>query len=359
MKLAFVNATKIWGGVKTLTLDFAIELRNSGHDITFFGRTGPYVEKASAQGFESHAINFGPDYNPIAIARFYNFFKQNKIELVMVNVGRCLRTAGIAARLAGIPVVQVIGLPGDMRNCAKVKLNHQLIRPHYLCTCENSRVGMLKLLPFIDRKDTSVILTAKTPAKQPPAHVNRPLRFITTCRLSKEKAHAHLMKAFAHFRKRGHEFTWDVCGTGPIETELHELGKTLGLDDITTWHGFSKEVEKHLKNADIFALPSRSEALPNTLQEAMAEGLACVSRSVGDVSLIWPEKYPELLVPFEADEQGFITALEEIFSATDATLIEMKQAAWQSCVDKFAMKDQARRMEELFQSIIQGTPVSM
>lgn len=354
MKLAFVNATKIWGGVKTLTLDFAAELRTRGHDITFFGRSGPYIDKAANMGFPAHALNFGPDYNPVAIARFYRFFTTHNIELVMVNVGRCLRTAGIAARLAGIPVVQVIGLPGDMRNCLKVRLNHSFIRPHYLCTCEDSREGMLDILPFINRQGTSVILTAKSPLPAPPTHLHRPLRLITTCRLSREKAHEDLMRALARLRQKGCNFRWDVCGNGPHETALHEYAKTLGIDDITTWHGFTQDVTKHLKEADVFVLPSRSEALPNTLQEAMAEGLACISRAVGDVALVWPEAYPELLVPYESDEEGFITALEHVFMADKATVLDMKRAAWQNCVDMFSITEQGEKMERLFQNLIAG-----
>ncbi|HYX97533.1 MAG TPA: glycosyltransferase [Geodermatophilus sp.] len=51
-----------------------------------------------------------------------------------------------------------------------------------------------------------------------------------------------------------------------------------------TFRGFVDDVRGFLAGLDVFCLPSRREALPLVLLEAMAEGLPCVATDVGDVA---------------------------------------------------------------------------
>jgi glycosyltransferase involved in cell wall biosynthesis len=50
--------------------------------------------------------------------------------------------------------------------------------------------------------------------------------------------------------------------------------------------GFVTDVRGFLGGLDVFCLPSRREALPLVLLEAMAEGLPCVATDVGDVRAV-------------------------------------------------------------------------
>jgi glycosyltransferase involved in cell wall biosynthesis len=47
--------------------------------------------------------------------------------------------------------------------------------------------------------------------------------------------------------------------------------------------GFVDDPRTFLAGLDVFCLPSRDEALPLSLLEAMAEGLPCVASDVGDI----------------------------------------------------------------------------
>jgi glycosyltransferase involved in cell wall biosynthesis len=50
-----------------------------------------------------------------------------------------------------------------------------------------------------------------------------------------------------------------------------------------SFRGFVRDVPAFLRELDLFCLPSRHEALPLALLEAMAAGLPCVATDVGDV----------------------------------------------------------------------------
>lgn len=353
MRLAFCNATKAWGGVKTWTLEFAGALRARGHDIVIYGREGKFIERARSMGLPAEAVNFGPDYNPFAIRFFTRSFRSRRVQAVLVNVGRDLRTAGVAARLLGLPLVQRIGLPGDLRNAFSVRFGNRILRPHYLFPCFFNRDGFLANLPFVDAARCTVIHSAKVPAAAAPERVSRPLRLVSTSQLNADKGHAELMRVLAKLRGEGVDFTWDVAGTGRCSEELARLAEELRLADRITWHGFIQDVPAILDSCDVFVLPSYSEGLPNTLLEAMARGLVPVARGVGGIAEVWPESLAALLAsPFPRDGSRLEPILRAVFSASDAELLAWKKAAREACVTNFSLDTQSEKLDAYFRELI-------
>jgi glycosyltransferase involved in cell wall biosynthesis len=72
-----------------------------------------------------------------------------------------------------------------------------------------------------------------------------------------------------------------------VEDELHEQVRALGLEHSVVFTGVLADPRPVLWAADVFALASEREGLPNSLLEAMACGLACVApaSSAGDAVL--------------------------------------------------------------------------
>jgi glycosyltransferase involved in cell wall biosynthesis len=332
MNICFANSTNKWGGVKSWTLDVARGLSDRGHDILIAGRPGPFIDKAGEMGLDALGLSFGPDFNPLRILGFIKIFKDRKTDLVVVNVGKDMRTAGIAAKILGIPVVHRVGLAGDMRNTYKVRLLHKWIRPRILVPCEQIKRGLLQELPYLKPEEITVILTGKEPAPSPPATVHSPLRFISTSQLNADKGHKDVLEALAELKKQGYAFEYHIVGTGRIEAELKSLATSLDLDDRVTWHGFQKDVRSFLRKADVFLLPSHREGLPNTLLEAMAEGLVCVARDVGGISECWPQSIPQLLVTAKNDTQKLINSLSILLNTSTSPLIKLKNSYWEHAI---------------------------
>src|SRR3990170_1126059 len=114
MRVAFVNSTRIWSGVKTWMLEFGTELRGLGDEVHYFAGDARFVEELRRRGHHAERLRFGFDYHPATIARFWRAFRRLGMEIACLNIHKELRTAGIAARLLGIPVVHRVGLPGDI-----------------------------------------------------------------------------------------------------------------------------------------------------------------------------------------------------------------------------------------------------
>ncbi|SFL47347.1 Glycosyltransferase involved in cell wall bisynthesis [Desulfomicrobium norvegicum] len=347
MNICFVNSTNKWGGVKSWTLDVARGLADRGHGILIVGRSGPFIDKAREMGLDALGLSFGPDFNPMRILGFIKLFKARKTDLVVVNVGKDMRIAGIAAKMLGIPVVHRVGLAGDMRNTYKVRLLHKWIRPRILVPCEQIKRGLLQELPYLKPEEITVILTGKEPAPSPPATVHSPLRFISTSQLNADKGHKDVLEALAELKKQGYAFEYHIVGTGRIEAELKDLTTSLDLDDRVTWHGFQKDVRSFLRKADVFLLPSYREGLPNTLLEAMAEGLVCVARDVGGVAEMWPQEVQDLCIPSTLCPNKFNAVLNELICYSNDIIFERRKIFWKASVNN-SLENMIRKIDFFF-----------
>lgn len=104
-------------------------------------------------------------------------------------------------------------------------------------------------------------------------------KIVSMGRLTKQKNHQLLIKAFAKLSEEVKELSLVIYGEGEERRCLEDLVKELGLSQKISFPGKTSQVSEVLSKADIFVLSSDYEGLPNTLIEAMAVGLPCVSTS--------------------------------------------------------------------------------
>jgi len=72
---------------------------------------------------------------------------------------------------------------------------------------------------------------------------------------------------------------WDlhIAGGDENNKELNKLAENYNISNRIVFLGKVKEIDKIYAKASIFVMPSRSEGFPNSLCEAMASGLPCIS----------------------------------------------------------------------------------
>ena len=109
--------------------------------------------------------------------------------------------------------------------------------------------------------------------------------FISMGDLIARKNYSVAIKALA---KAGNENAqYFICGKGPLEAELKELAKNLGVENQVHFLGFRTDIKELLVAADVFLFTTLQEGLPRSMMEAMASGLPCiVSKIRGNVDLM-------------------------------------------------------------------------
>lgn len=120
------------------------------------------------------------------------------------------------------------------------------------------------------------------------------------------KGHRYLLEAIASLRRMGLSLQAVIVGA-KVENRLYEellqVISRSGLDDAVRFVGKRQDVPRFMALADIYAMPSTSEAMPIALMEAMAAGLPCVVSRVGGVAEAVEHEENGLIVPPRDVEQ--------------------------------------------------------
>lgn len=109
---------------------------------------------------------------------------------------------------------------------------------------------------------------------EPPRESVPDPRLLFIGRLSPRKGVDVAVRALAALRVDGSPVSLDLVGAvfpgyEWYETELHDLVRNEGLEDVVRFHGFTPDVWPHLRHADVVLVPSRAEeSFGNTVVEA-------------------------------------------------------------------------------------------
>lgn len=160
-------------------------------------------------------------------------------------------------------------------------------------------------------------------------------RLVTVARLEPIKSLDVMLHAVARLRTAGHEATLTVIGDGTERPALEHLAQALGLATAVTFTGWSSDVGRHLTEADLFVMSSRSEGLSLTLLEAMAAGLPIVATAVGGNPEVIEHGRTGLLVP-HGDPTALATAIGEILG-DPARAAAMGTAGRQRVMARFSL----------------------
>lgn len=120
--------------------------------------------------------------------------------------------------------------------------------------------------------------------------------------LRPEKGIEYLLEAVSQLETR---VPWELEIVGPRDfpdyyKKLDGIAAALGIRERICWSGYvpnGKPLFDRMRAADLLVLPTLSEGTPHVLAEARANGLPCISTTVGGVPTTVTDGYDALLVP--------------------------------------------------------------
>jgi len=125
----------------------------------------------------------------------------------------------------------------------------------------------------------------------------------------------------------------------------------LGLAGRVHFPGPLDRIEDALRAADVFALATRSEGLPNVVLEAMACGLPAVVTDLPGISRDIIRSRDEGRCVEPRSGEAFASAIVELL-ADPAQRAAVGAAARRRVVEEFSARERARRCEELYRSLL-------
>jgi L-malate glycosyltransferase len=170
-------------------------------------------------------------------------------------------------------------------------------------------------------------------------------RIVMVANLRPEKGQDTLLAAAPRILARYPDASFTFVGDGPRREALELLTRALGISERVRFMGEGRDVAAILAAHDLFVLPSRSEAFPNALIEAMATGLPVVATAVGGI--------PEVVRP---GINGQLVRPDDERVLADAVLTLMDNPAAAAALGRAARADVERhytidRMVERFEQL--------
>lgn len=105
--------------------------------------------------------------------------------------------------------------------------------------------------------------------------INNEIVFGHVGRFVEEKNHKFLIQVFKEYIKLNANAKLLLIGKGILEPEIRKLVDKLNLNNKVSFLGIRSDVDKLLKEIDVFVFPSIYEGLPVVLIEAQAAGTQC------------------------------------------------------------------------------------
>lgn len=183
---------------------------------------------------------------------------------------------------------------------------------------------------------------------------DRPLTIFFAGEIGARKGVDVLAKALAQI---GAKVDWrcTIAGNGdvaPFQAIVAEAG-VAGRVSFPGWLGMD-DIHKHMLDADILTLPSRSEALPISLIEGAAAGAAMVCTAVGASAEIAENGVSGYVLAIEP--HAFANAFAEL-AQDRPKLAAMQRAARERYLDRFTFARMLERLGATYAAVLEARAV--
>jgi glycosyltransferase involved in cell wall biosynthesis len=157
--------------------------------------------------------------------------------------------------------------------------------------------------------------------------------------------------ALAHRECRNVRFMMVGRGCDAANAELDAWLDETGCKERFLLLGERSDVPVCLSAMDLFVLPSRTEAFPNVLAEAMAMGVACVATDVGDVREMLGRNGE--IVP-SGDPWALARGIVRLFNIPERQRRDVGRESARAVFHKYDIHAIRSRYEELYASLMQS-----
>lgn len=343
-KILFLITKSDFGGAQRYVFDLATNLPKEKYSVVVAtGGTGALINKLKAA--EVTTITLPSLQRDISLLKelrslreIAQLIKSEKPEVLHINsskagilgavIGRCLSVPKIVFTAHGWAFNENRNLLSRLLfktlHFLTVILAHQTIAVSYTLKEQLNWPGAQKkmtvvyngrLQPTLQSKERSRMVLAEHNAKLQP-YLND-LWSITIAELHPIKQHDVAISAIKKLVKEGFTIRHLIIGSGELQEKLAKTINDLGLQEHVFLLGHVDEAAQYLKAADIFVLPSRSEALAYVVIEACQAGVPVVASRVGGIPEIISHEEEGFLVD-SGNEKTLTTAIKTL--AQDSAL---------------------------------------
>jgi glycosyltransferase involved in cell wall biosynthesis len=373
MRLVHLTASPFFGGPERQMLGLAKALP-SEYEVTFVsfaegGRCEPFLDEVRRAGFP--AVRLKHDTPRLLAARreLTSLLRNLDADLLLCHSYKANLVGRPAARKAGVPAWAVArGWTGqDFRVRCYDRLDRLLLsRMDHVVAVSDGMAKAVQSTGVPASRIRVVRNAARDDAFRAPDPRHRHSMeamfpkpgeriVLSANRLTPDKGTHVLIEAIPAVVRADPGARFLICGDGTSRSHLECIVRETGLQDYVAFAGFRPDLDDWMPNADVLALPSFNEGLPNVVLEACACGVPCVATSVFGTPEVLHDGLNGYLVP-AGDSAALAARITQLLA--DPMLRRRMGGAGRELVrEEFTFAAQARRYVELFTELGVGRSV--
>lgn len=286
VRLSFVVESTVFGGAEAYVAHLLRGLPDRFERTLVAAQPVPRPLAGAAQATGARIVELEPVRNKFDLARLARAARSVRSttpDLVHLNLPVVTSNRHLLAALTvmRVPAVATLHLALTLESPVQVRLLRPFYRrlPGLIAVSEGTR---RQLCSELGVPESAVeVVHHGIPSREPVALQDRqPVRIGCVGRITAQKGFDIMVDAVRGLAESGYEVDVVVAGDGPDLPLLRRQASGLPISFL----GFVDDMQGFLDSLDIFCLPSRWEAFPFALLEAMMTGLPCVAADVGDVT---------------------------------------------------------------------------
>lgn len=283
MRIIHVLHSHGYGGAENHALTLMQGQRDAGHEVLYAGPLDSWLGRACAEaGIPAEHIGMHGLFDPLSHWKLRRLVRRWGADIVHGHLVRGAMYAGLAGRLDGAPLAvctaHATTARTHMRRCARIIAVSQAVVDNLL------RAGY----------EAPRIRVVHNGVPDGPGDGSAAQRAALRAELGIPDGVTAVVNAGRFIRDKGQDLLLQAMPRLPAEVHLYLMGSPdtdFGRQVLAMPHdpqrvhflGYRPDVQRVLPAFDIFALPSRREALPLSVVEAFAARLPVVAAAVGGV----------------------------------------------------------------------------
>lgn len=356
--LQVINSLQV-GGAEALLKNFTLQAKKHNKfniEICVLYSPGMFKEEIEKAGIHIWEFGLNFKYNLISVIKLISLIKNRKYDIVHVH----LFPANVFAALASLFLPKNIkwvfsehSIYNRRRSSKIFKILDAFTYGCYskvICVSKQVQFALIEWLPNLKRK--SVVISNAVPV--PDLSNWSPVKkydILFIGRLTKAKGVDVLLKAIYILKEKYQkEIKAVIVGEGCLGEKLKELVVELGIDKEVKFLGVRRDIERFMKSARLFVLPSRWEGLPLTILEAMSCRMNIIATKVGGIPEVIENGEEGILISPE-DPEALAKAIIELLKDEELR-IKLGFNAFKKVKEKYSIEVYTKDMLDLYKSLI-------
>ena len=286
MRILFVTGTLSHGGAQRVISVVANQLAEFGHDVSLivfrrYEDEYPINERVQLLSLADSQDEYDGISGPKRVLMLRKLIKKVRPDVAVGflegGYGMYISSFGLGFKKVASARVNPLNLLEE--SGSRGFLNRMWFR-HADCIVMQTE-GQIKLLPENSGwKNCKVIANPVSDAALAvSAHdYERPFtRIIMAGRLDDQKDYPIAIDAMKAAHEKHPDLRLDIYGDGDDRSLIEKKISDAGLQNVVSLKGWTQDILSEYEKSDLFVMSSKYEGMPNSLMEAMACGLVCVS----------------------------------------------------------------------------------